>query len=127
MKKKGQNGSVPVLLLCSLTSMSSSFVKSKLKASRDAIQAKDWERAIHESDQALEHEANNYNAQVFRGLAQLQLKRYDESEKAYKAAIESQPSQALAWQGLEKFYTQREDWGNLSDVLQSLLDLSFIA
>lgn len=35
---------------------------------------------------------------VFRGLALLNLKKYDESEAAYRAAIDAQPSQMLAWQ-----------------------------
>jgi len=104
--------------------MSSSLVKGKLKASRDAIQAKDWEKAVEEAKQALEYEADNYNAQVFRGLALLHLKRYDESEEAYKAAIKAQPSQLLAWQGLEKFYTERKSWDKLAEILQIIMNLA---
>ncbi|UZJ52503.1 hypothetical protein CBS101457_001823 [Exobasidium rhododendri] len=107
--------------------MSSGFVKSKLKASREAIQGKKWETAVGEASQVLEYEADNYNAQVFRGLALLHLQRYDESEEAYRAATTSQPSQVLAWQGLEKFYREREAWKQLSEVLRRLMDLALAA
>jgi superkiller protein 3 len=105
-------------------SMSSSSVKGKLKASRDAIQAKDWERAEVEAKQALEFEADNYNALVFRALALLHLKRFDESEKAYQLATKAQPKQLLAWQGLDKFYSERRDWEKQADVLRKLMDLA---
>jgi superkiller protein 3 len=104
--------------------MSSSFTKGKLKASREAIQAKDWEKAVEEAKQVLEYEAGNYNAYVFQGLALLNLKRYDESEEAYRAAIRSQPVQLLAWQGLERFYTEKKEWEKLGDVLLKLMDLA---
>lgn len=104
--------------------MSSSFVKGKLKASREAIQAKDWEKAEVEAKQILEYEADNYNALVFRGLALLHLKRYDESEEAYRDATKAQPSQLLAWQGLDKFYSERKAWDKQSEVLHKLMDLA---
>lgn len=104
-----------------------SFVKSKLKASRDAIQAKDWQRGADEARQVLEHESSNYNALVFLGLALLHLQQYDESKKAYLAAIKAQPGQLLAWQGLEKFYAERKDTGKQADILQKLVDLSLEA
>lgn len=107
--------------------MSSSFVKSKLKASRDAIQGKDWERAETEAKEALDHEADNYNALVFRALALLNLNRFDESEKAYQSAIKAQPNQLLAWQGLDKFYVERKAWDKQADVLRKLMNLALEA
>jgi superkiller protein 3 len=107
--------------------MSTSFVKGKLKASRDAIQSKDWEKAETEAKGALEFEADNYNALVFRALALLNLNRFDESEKDYQLATKAQPKQLLAWQGLEKFYIERKSWEKQADVLRKLMDLAFEA
>lgn len=116
----GARASLPT----SSTHMSSSVVKSRLKASREAIQAKEWEKVVDEANGALEYEGNNYNAQVFRGLALLHLKRYEDSEQAYRAAVKSQPTQLLAWQGLEKFYTERKAWDQVADVLFNLMDIA---
>lgn len=104
--------------------MSSSFTKAKLKTSREAIQAKDWQGALDAADQVVEHEADSYNGHVFRALALLNLERFDDSEAAYQKAIKVQPSQLLAWQGLEKFYTQRGQWEKAAGVLQREMDLA---
>ncbi|KAE8260113.1 hypothetical protein A4X13_0g561 [Tilletia indica] len=87
--------------------MSSAFVKSKLKASRDAIKNEDWQQAADNAKTVLEYEPDNYNAIVFQALALLRLEKYEDSESAYRKAIELQPETVLAWQGLEKFYDAR--------------------
>lgn len=100
----------------------SSFIKSKLKASRDALQGKDWQSAIEAADEVLESESDNYNAHVFKALALLNKDQKDESEKLYKKAIEIQPGQPLAWQGLEKLLTETKQWDKLINLLQQLMD-----
>ena len=75
-----------------------SYVKSALKASRDAISSKDYASALESADKVLQHEPEHYNALVFRALALLNLKRFEESEAAYKKATELKPKEALAWQ-----------------------------
>jgi superkiller protein 3 len=102
----------------------SSFIKSKLKASRDALQAKDWQSAIEAADEVLESESNNYNAHVFKALALLNENKKDESENLYRKAIEIQPSQQLAWQGLEKLLTETKQWDKLITLLEQLMDQS---
>ncbi|KAE8185214.1 hypothetical protein CF336_g7503, partial [Tilletia laevis] len=88
--------------------MSSAFVKSKLKSSRDAIKSEDWQQAADNAKTVLEYEPDNYNAIVFHALALLRLNKYDDSEAAYRKATELQPETVLAWQGLEKFYDDRK-------------------
>ncbi|PWN37617.1 uncharacterized protein FA14DRAFT_159580 [Meira miltonrushii] len=99
-----------------------SFVKSKLKASRDALQAKDWQAAVEAADEVLESEADNYNANVFKALALLNQDKKDESENLYRKAIQIQPRQPLAWQGLEKLLTETKQWDKLITLLQQLMD-----
>lgn len=45
-------------------------------------------------------EHSNYNGLVFQGLCLTELGKYEESRDAYRKAIASQPTQALAYQGL---------------------------
>jgi superkiller protein 3 len=100
----------------------SSVVKSKLKASREAIQAKDWNTAYAAAQEVLEHDAGNYNALVFKALAASNLNKDDESETLYERAITVQPTQQLAWQGLDRFLTERKSWPKLVDLLQRQAD-----
>lgn len=93
-------------------------IKSRLKASREAIQARDWDAALQAADQVLEEDANNYNAHVFKGLALLHTASHTESEQSYRQAIHLQPQQWLAWQGLEKLYTDTHHWEQLCDTLE---------
>ncbi len=103
--------------------MSSAYAKQKLKLSRDALAKKDWPSAAEAASSVLEQESDNYNANVFLGLALLNQEKFDESEAAYLKATRDQPTQLLAWQGLQKFYDQRKSWDKLRDVLYKLLDL----
>lgn len=103
--------------------MSSAYAKQKLKQSRDALAKKDWSAAAEAASSVLEQECDNYNANVFLGLALLNQEKFDESEAAYIKATRDQPTQLLAWQGLQKFYDQRKDWDKLRDVLYKLMDL----
>lgn len=54
---------------------------------------------------ALTFESTNYNARVFLAVAKLNLGKVDESEEAYKAAIDAQPKTLLAWQVRKTAYS----------------------
>jgi len=98
----------------------SAFVKSKLKAARDAIGKKDYEKAREASLGVLEFEPDNYNANVFLGLALLHLNQTEESEQAYRKAIASSPDQPLAWQGLSQLFEQVHNWVKYAETLEHL-------
>ena len=57
---------------------------------------------------------------VFAGVAYSKLERYDESEKVYKRAIDLFPELPLAYQGLQKLFTDREEWEKLALMLQDM-------
>uniref|UniRef100_D8QCZ7 Superkiller protein 3 n=1 Tax=Schizophyllum commune (strain H4-8 / FGSC 9210) TaxID=578458 RepID=D8QCZ7_SCHCM len=103
--------------------MSSAFAKQKLKAARDALGKKKYDDAKNAASQVLEYEPDNYNAHVFLGLACLELGEHDNSEKAYRTAIDLNPSQLLAWQGLSKFYEKTGASDKYLDTLTKLADL----
>ncbi|KAK7692824.1 hypothetical protein QCA50_004459 [Cerrena zonata] len=99
------------------------FVKTKIKAAREAITKKDYTAARDAATKVLEFEPDNYNANVFLGLSLLELGDTDNSEQAYRKAIGSNPDQPLAWQGLSKLYDKLEKWDEYADTLQQLAEL----
>ncbi|EMD32118.1 hypothetical protein CERSUDRAFT_119089 [Gelatoporia subvermispora B] len=101
----------------------SAFVKSRLKAARDAIGKKDWETAKQSAEGVLEYEPANYNANVFLALALLNLGEIERSEQAYRKAIAENPEQALAWQGLSKLYEQNQSWEKYAETLGHIAGL----
>ncbi|KAL5485002.1 SKI3 [Sanghuangporus weigelae] len=101
----------------------STFVKSKLKSARELIGKKDFAKARDATEEVLSYEPDNYNANVFLGLALLELQQFDQSEQAYLRATKAQPDQVLAWQGLAKFYEQTERWDKYAETLMTLMDM----
>ncbi|TFK44590.1 superkiller protein 3 [Crucibulum laeve] len=100
-----------------------SFVKNQLKLARDALGKKDYVAAKKAANQVLDYEGDNYTAHVFLALSLLELGEFDESERIYRKAVELNPDQPLAYQGLSKFYERREHWDRYAESLMSLIDL----
>uniref|UniRef100_A0AAQ5Y197 Tetratricopeptide repeat domain 37 n=1 Tax=Amphiprion ocellaris TaxID=80972 RepID=A0AAQ5Y197_AMPOC len=78
--------------------MSNKEVKAALKSAREAIKNKEFKEALKHCKTVLKLEKNNYNAWVFIGLAASELEQPDQSQTAYKKAVELEPEQLLAWQ-----------------------------
>uniref|UniRef100_A0A3Q1HHR7 Uncharacterized protein n=1 Tax=Anabas testudineus TaxID=64144 RepID=A0A3Q1HHR7_ANATE len=106
--------------------MSNKEVKAALKSARDAIKNKEFKEALKHCKAVLKLEKNNYNAWVFIGLAASELEQPDQSQSAYKKAVELEPDQLLAWQGLANLYEKTDQWDfkvELPNVYQKLVDL----
>ncbi|KFP86291.1 Tetratricopeptide repeat protein 37, partial [Acanthisitta chloris] len=106
--------------------MSNKEVKAALKSARDAIRNKEYKEVLKHCKAVLKQEKNNYNAWVFIGLAAAELEQPDQAKGAYKKAIELEPNQLLAWQGLANLYekpNQTDVKRDLADVYQKLLEL----
>ncbi|CAA7259262.1 unnamed protein product [Cyclocybe aegerita] len=100
-----------------------SVAKSSLKAAREALTKKDYASAKKHASQVLDFEPDNYNGHVFLGLALLELGENDESEQIYRKAIELNPTQPLAWQGIANFYEKTANWEKQVDALIQLMNL----
>ncbi|MBN3275788.1 TTC37 protein, partial [Polyodon spathula] len=106
--------------------MSNKEVKSTLKNAREAIKNKEYKEALKHCKAVLKLEKNNYNAWVFIGVAASELDQPDQAQAAYKKAVELEPEQLLAWQGLTNLYEKNNLPGfkeELPDVYRKLLDL----
>ncbi|MEE6508118.1 hypothetical protein FKM82_019100 [Ascaphus truei] len=106
--------------------MSNKEVKVALKNARDAIRNKDYKDVLKQCKAVLKLEKNNYNAWVFIGLAAAELEQPDQAKAAYRKAVELEPGQLLAWQGLGNLYEKvsQEDFKeDLPNVYQKLLEL----
>ncbi|XP_061623240.1 tetratricopeptide repeat protein 37 isoform X1 [Phyllopteryx taeniolatus] len=106
--------------------MSSKEVKAALKSAREAIKSKEFKEALKHCKAVLKLEKNNYNAWVFIGLAASELEQPDQAQTAYKKAVELEPEQLLAWQGLGNLYEKTDQWDfkiELPNVYQKLVQL----
>lgn len=106
--------------------MSSKEVKTALKSAREAIKNKEFKEALKHCKAVLKLEKNNYNAWVFIGLAASELEQPDQAQTAYKKAVELEPGQLLAWQGLANLYEKTDQWDfkvELPNVYQKLVEL----
>ncbi|KAJ3501664.1 hypothetical protein NLJ89_g9238 [Agrocybe chaxingu] len=100
-----------------------SVAKSNLKAAREALSKKDYANAKKHASQVLDFEPDNYNGHVFLGLALLELGENDESEQIYRKAIELNPTQPLAWQGITSFYERTGNWEKQADASIQLMNV----
>ncbi|XP_077571845.1 tetratricopeptide repeat protein 37 isoform X2 [Stigmatopora nigra] len=101
-------------------------VKAALKSAREAINSKDFKEALKQCKNVLKLEKNNYNAWVFIGLAASELDQPDQAQTAYRKALELEPEQLLAWQGLCNLYEKTDQWDfkiELPNVYQKLVEL----
>ncbi|OMJ25998.1 Tetratricopeptide repeat protein 37 [Smittium culicis] len=101
----------------------SSIIKNKLKAARSHISKKEYESAYEVSNDVLEWESENYNALIFLGIACQNLKKTKESEEAYHKAIQIDPENILAWQGISNLYEEALDVEKLLPTLAELFNL----
>ncbi|KAI0356305.1 TPR-like protein [Trametes cingulata] len=101
----------------------SAFVKGKLKAAREALAKEEYEKARDAALGVLEYEPDSYPAHVFLGLAYINLNEFDKSEQAYRKAIELNPEQLLAWQGVSRFYEKVERWEDYARSLERIARL----
>ncbi|NXO03199.1 TTC37 protein, partial [Rhinopomastus cyanomelas] len=99
--------------------MSTKEVKAALKSAREAIRNKEYKEALKHCKAVLKQEKNNYNAWVFIGLSAAELQQPDQAKAAYKKAVELEPNQLLAWQGLANLYEKSDQ----SDVKEDLVDV----
>ena len=75
-----------------------SFLKTQLKAAKEALSTKNYEYCKETCEAILENDRKNYHALVFLGLSQLNLEEYNESKIAFTKASTEQPDQVLAYQ-----------------------------
>ncbi|EKM54043.1 uncharacterized protein PHACADRAFT_145635 [Phanerochaete carnosa HHB-10118-sp] len=101
----------------------SAIVKTKLKAARDALSKKDYEKARAAAGDVLDYEPDNYNAIVFLGLALLELGDVEQSEQMYLKAFKTNPDQPLALQGLTKLYEASQKWDQYAESLEKLVHM----
>ncbi|KAL8663254.1 MAG: hypothetical protein Q9202_004003 [Teloschistes flavicans] len=84
-----------------------SNIKNALKAAKAALDAHQYDLAIENATKVLTEDPKHYHANVFLGLALEKRGRNEESEKAYKSAASTKPTDPLAWQGLISLYEQQ--------------------
>ncbi|KAJ3056720.1 Superkiller protein 3 [Rhizophlyctis rosea] len=97
--------------------------KALLKSAREAIGAKNFSQAQEYCQQILESDESNYNALVFLGVAEEKLNNAAASEKAYRKAVEANPTSVLAYQGLASLFEKVENPNALAETWEKLREL----
>lgn len=101
----------------------SAIVKTKLKAAKEALAKKDFERLKAITSEALEYDPDNSNATVLLGFALLELGDIEQSEQVYSKAVKASPDQLTPLQGLSKVYETAEKWEQYGETLEKLAHL----
>jgi superkiller protein 3 len=103
--------------------MSSTPTKSSLKAVRECIIKKDFEKALELSRNLLSFDPANYHAHVFAGVSLLKQSLFTESERTYRDAIRINSSNPLAWQGLLDLFEKTGNIPGMKDASLALADI----
>lgn len=73
-------------------------VKELLKQAKDLVASKNYEQLLINAKEIVRLDRKNYNGYVFYGLGAAHQNQRDVSEKAYRKAIELNPTQPTAHQ-----------------------------
>ncbi|CAB3986085.1 tetratricopeptide repeat 37, partial [Paramuricea clavata] len=98
--------------------MASKEIKNELKSARESIQNKDYHAALKHCKAVLKLDKTNYNAFVFVGVASIELGKPEQAQAAYKKAIDINPENILAWQGLASLHEKEPEFGKKEDVIE---------
>ncbi|XP_056637029.1 tetratricopeptide repeat protein 37 [Diorhabda sublineata] len=83
-------------------------VKALLKQAREAIKNKNYDLSLKLSKTILKEDRSNYMALVFLGLTLQEIGPVDQACKAFQKAIDNNPTNPLAWNGLINYYEKLE-------------------
>jgi superkiller protein 3 len=100
--------------------------KSILKEAREAIKNKHYDTSLKLCRQILNEEKNNYMALVFLGVSLQETGQLPKALSAFQDAIQANPSNCLAWNGLINYYEKvdtRETKRELINAYMSLLNI----
>ncbi|XP_008195456.1 superkiller complex protein 3 [Tribolium castaneum] len=97
--------------------------KLVLKEARDAIKNKNYETALKLCKQILKEEKNNYMALVFLGVSLQETGQNAKALKAFQEAIEANPSNPLAWNGLINYYEKIDTKETKLDLINAYISL----
>ncbi|KAJ9098148.1 hypothetical protein QFC21_004477 [Naganishia friedmannii] len=99
--------------------------RSKLKQIQTLLKEEQYEDVVSLAKELLKEEKGKvsppvYNALVFAGVALTKLGKVQEAEKVYLQATRLFPALPLAFQGINKLYTETEQWEKLGGLMQGL-------
>ncbi|KAF3168673.1 Superkiller protein 3 [Orbilia oligospora] len=103
--------------------MSKAASKALLKAAKTAIDQQKWEDAREAAFKIVQADPKQYVGHVYLGLSQFRLHEIKDSEKSYRDAIQLNPSEAPAWQGLAQLY---EETQQVDEYLDAATELAVI-
>ncbi len=92
-------------------------------ACAEARVALDWNALLTYADELLAKKPDNAQAQAWKGEALARLDRFAEAEPILQAAVQADPSLAMAWNNLGRCLNHRQDWTDALTALDHALTL----
>ena len=92
-------------------------------ACAEARMAGDWNSLLAYSGELLQRKPADAQAQAWKGEALARLGRYAEAEPILRAALQADPSLAMAWNNLGRCLNERKDWTEAREALDHALAL----
>lgn len=83
----------------------------------------DWNSLLAYASELLVSQPRNAQAQAWKGEALARLERFPEAEPILQAAVQADPSLAMAWNNLGRCLNERKDWTDALDALNHALAL----
>ncbi|CRK20854.1 hypothetical protein BN1723_012171 [Verticillium longisporum] len=99
--------------------------KAQLKSIADSVKQSKWDDAVQKATDFLGNDPKNYQANLLLAFALDKKSKFDEAEKAYRAAAALKPQDSQAWQGLIKLY-EKQGPQKISGYKQAALSLAEI-
>ncbi|KAK9459131.1 uncharacterized protein V1516DRAFT_656046 [Lipomyces oligophaga] len=97
-------------------------IKTFLTTAKEAIDHKQFLKALTQCKLALEIDDSSYNAYILMGYCESGLLHYNEAEQAYYRALEINPGSPIASQGLLAVYENSKNVNKYVPVAMTLLD-----
>ncbi|KAL9941622.1 hypothetical protein ACHAP6_008096 [Verticillium nonalfalfae] len=99
--------------------------KAQLKSIADLVKQSKWDDAVQKATDFLGNDPKNYQANLLLAFALDKKSKFDEAEKAYRAAAALKPQDSQAWQGLIKLF-EKQGPQKISGYKQAALSLAEI-
>ncbi|KAF2072623.1 hypothetical protein CYY_006061 [Polysphondylium violaceum] len=99
------------------------YIKQCLKDAKEAIEKKDFTKALEICTDVLRYDDKNFNVFLFIGLSNYNLDRYPASEKGYLSASKLNPSSPFPLRGLIDLYTKTSEYEKLVMTINDIIPL----
>lgn len=98
-------------------------IRKHLISGHSLYRKKIYRRSLHEFDQAIQLDPNNYRAYFWRGRVYIKVNRLDEAKADFQMVIKLKPEYAEAYDNLGWLHMQVEEYGESINYLSKSIEI----